>query len=557
MHDNVQSPVQARQQIRKRAFRPFFLWLPVAGLLLAVDTHLRLLKNTVVFFRVSVENHPTETGYTAHLSSLSVLSGQRVGLGWRTFRLAVGDAEPVEKRCFLWYGRNDLGEFNLTAHKGALEISADPPPNALQITNRWFSTNLQNGTASFPTVPVGDYTVTARYDWSQEEKTIRVRRGVTSRLEIRPEVGSFDLTAQPADAEFRLTSLKQQAVTLSDRAPALVQHLPGGAYHLRVWRGDYLKESTVEIKRGETNRVTVAFEYGQVQLVSDPSGATVYAGKEIIGQTPKAFSELKPGQYRFRLEKTGHESAEVSFEVRGAESLTLRTNLVNIRYKAAMQEAWRLGNASQPDYRQALTSVSEALDSKPGEAEAMELKAKLETALTAYDAQMAEERQRAELAQRKQLASDQFSQTTDRIKDATLFDTHRWTVQGKITTVNAALLRSFDKPPMRWTMQRQTAADPTIFHCDGKGVLFGRRSCVVLTSQVSPDEVHVHAKFWDYVLGGKINLSLQGVSDDSFVPVHPRYYLPTQPGAAEKRRRELAETFWTTFQNELRSGNNQ
>jgi hypothetical protein len=257
MHTAHPDSAQARRQLWKRAFRPFFLWLPIAALLLAVDAHLRLLKSTKVFFGVSVEGHPLQTNYSAHLGSLPVSPGQQVLPGWRLFRLAANDTEPVAQRRFVWYGSNYLGEVNLTAHKGALEIVADPAPNDLQITGRWFSTTLKQSPAFLPAVPVGKYTVTARYNWSQEEKTIRVRRGQTNRLAMRPDLGSLDLAVQPAEAKFRLTSLKRPDIVVNGHAPAQLCHLPSGEYHLRLWRGDYLKESTVEIRRGETNRLTV------------------------------------------------------------------------------------------------------------------------------------------------------------------------------------------------------------------------------------------------------------------------------------------------------------
>src|SRR5207249_1043886 len=115
----------------------------------------------------------------------------------------------------------------------------------------------------FEALPVGEYTVTARYDWLREERQVRVRHGVTSRVELRPDLGSLALAADPTDAAFRLASLKRPDLAVDGHTPAELRHLPAGDYHLRVWRGDYLKELTVAIRRGETNVVSVPFEYGQ------------------------------------------------------------------------------------------------------------------------------------------------------------------------------------------------------------------------------------------------------------------------------------------------------
>src|SRR6266496_4989195 len=103
----------------KRAFLPFLLWLLIAAVLVMADAHLRLLTNTRIFFRVSVEGHPIQSDYAARLSSIPVLSGVRVLPGWRIFRVAVNDAEPIQRNFFVWYGSNNLGDFDLNAHKGS------------------------------------------------------------------------------------------------------------------------------------------------------------------------------------------------------------------------------------------------------------------------------------------------------------------------------------------------------------------------------------------------------------------------------------------------------
>jgi hypothetical protein len=64
MSTDVRSSAQARKQAFKRAFRPFFIWLPIA--LFSLATH-KLL------FSVSVEGHPVHTG---RLSSPSGVPSQ-------------------------------------------------------------------------------------------------------------------------------------------------------------------------------------------------------------------------------------------------------------------------------------------------------------------------------------------------------------------------------------------------------------------------------------------------------------------------------------------------
>lgn len=555
--DTNKPSIKARKRAWIRAFRPFFAWLPIGGLLVAADAHLRLLEKTSVFFRVSVEGHAIQTGYTASLDSLPVSPGRRVGLGWHTLHLAVEDAEPIEQRCFIWYGRNDLGEFKLAAHKGALEIVLDPTPIDIQVTGRRFSEKVHESPAFFSALTVGEYTVAARYKWLQEKQVVRVQHGNTNRLVIQPDLGSLDVSVEPPDAQFRLASLNRTDVVLNDRVPGHVRHVPSGEYRLRVWRGDYLKESKVEIKRGQTNQVSVVFEYGQVQVVSDPVGATVYHGEQAIGQTPKVFSELKPGRYQFRLEQAGYEPAQISFEVRGAEPLTIRTNLVNIRFKTAMQKARRLASASRPDYQETLASLAEALEAQPGDPEAAEFKARVEAEFASHQARLAEAQRNAELAQRRQSGANLFKLETDKLKHAALFDAQMRTVHTNLATVCEALRRTFEKGPQhRWTVEKETAEEDArvIFQCKGNSSLQSKRFCVVMAYQISPQEVQVHAKFWDYLFSGVISLVLSGGSDDSkWIPMHPRHVSQDQVQNVEERRRQLSQGFWEILKKELRS----
>ncbi len=539
-----------------RAFRPFIIWLPIATLLLAADAHLRLLKQTKVFFSVTVEGFAMQADHTALLSSRPVMPGGLVVPGWRTFRLSANDADPIQQRRFICYGSNYLGAFKLSAQKGALEIAAEPAANDFQLTGRWFSAPREKCPALFPAVPIGDYAVIARYDWSQVEKKIRVERGRTNRVLIRADVGDLDLVTDPAEAQFRLASVDHSDIVVTNHAPAHLRHLPTGEYHLRVWRGDYLKEARVAITHGETNHLTVAFEYGQAQVVSDPTGATVYVGNQAIGQTPKVLSGLKPGRYHFRLEQAGFEPAEVTFEVGDDQPVTVRTNLVNIRYRAAMQKARRLADAPRPDWHETLATLTEALDAQPNDQEALALKTKVETQLAVDQAHVAETQRRAELAKRRESAPNLFADETAKLADSTLFDVHHWTVHANLATLCAALRRTFEKGPQHsWTVEKEAQEQDglVIFQCKGNSSARSKRTCVVMACQIGPDEIQLYAKFWDYLYAGLLNVLVAGGKEESkWTPAHPNYFSPSQAGNVKERRRQLPEEFWKILQNELR-----
>ncbi len=59
----------------------------------------------------------------------------------------------------------------------------------------------------------------------------------------------------------------------------------------------------------------MTFEYGTASVVTDPVGAAIFSGDKDLGQTPKTLTELKPGTYRFRLQKSGYTPTVVGFEI--------------------------------------------------------------------------------------------------------------------------------------------------------------------------------------------------------------------------------------------------
>src|SRR5206468_2895090 len=132
--------------------------------------------------------------------------------------------------------------------------------------------------------------------------------------------------------------------------------------------------------------------------------------------------------------------------------------------------------------------------------------------------------------------------------------TYTWTVHGKLSDVRPALLRACDTASFRWSVEKEVSSDDEmlILQCKGKGLPMGKRLAVIVAGQVTTDEVQVYAKFWDYVLAN-LNLSLTGLSEDSWTPVHPRFYNPpNQPGAAEQRRKQMADGFHAALEKQLR-----
>lgn len=244
---------------RLRAFRPLLVWCCLAASLLGWDTYRRFAAGTTLTFRVLVENQAPANVPIVQLDGVPFQSGHRVSLGKRTLTVNTPGLEPYERRFRVWFGRIDLGDINLTPSKGTLVVVAEPLPREITVTGAAFNTSVTNTVPTFDPLPVGSYRLVADYGLFKEERKVEVQRNETIRLELKPAVGTVELTSQPTNANYRLRASGSTGISLEGALPARFDLLPPGEYQLSAWRGDYSKESRLVVKAGETNRLQVEF----------------------------------------------------------------------------------------------------------------------------------------------------------------------------------------------------------------------------------------------------------------------------------------------------------
>lgn len=551
---SIQEPARVRYS---RAFRPLSCWLLISAGMLAWDYHRTHAPRTTLKFDVRIDGKTVSNprSYSASVGKSPVESGSVAPIGWRTLQVAMPDAEPVQKSLFIWYGENEAGDVDLNWNRGVLELKIEPSARLVQLTGPHHSFSLTNSSGITVSIPVGSYKIASVFEHVREQHEVRVGHNETNLFVIKPNLGTVRVSSDPTGGTFRLSAGGQNPFRTEGDTPALVTGLPAGKYQLVVWRGDYVKEMPLDVKKWETNEVSVVFEYGEVKVVSDPDGATIFLGDKELGQTPRTLSKLKPGPYRFRLEKAGYASALVSTELLGTNSITIRTNLLNIRYTEAIANARREAGSLSPDFRRALASIELALKEKPDDPEALTLKSELAVALQGQEEREAEQKRRAELDARRLSANQTFDQATTGIRQAELFDTHRWEFQLQIENVRTGLLRALSKSSPAWTVDKEIRVNPTsiLFYCKPKGLLSFGKQCVFLVSEFNTNEVSVHAKFWDYIVSKNVTISLlRGVTPESLIPIHKNFFPSEQAAAIEARRRDMAQNFHTVLQNELR-----
>jgi len=284
-------------------------------------------------------------------------------------------------------------------------------------------------------------------------------------------------------------------------------------------------------------------------------GATIYLGSSSLGSTPTTLKELQPKTHKFRIVKEGFRSVEITTNLTAKAPISISTDLLSLRYIEAVTKARNEINQRNPNYRLALASLETALAERPNDEDALKLKSGLEPALNSLDQREAEEKRKAEVAARIGNVAQAFEQSTINIPQSELFETHQWEFQSNFATVRAALLRALPACSTTWKVEGEQEFGPetTVFSCKPQGISLPGKQCVVLAAQVDSDRVYVYAKFWDYILSNKVTLSLfRGVTPNSVIPIHRRFFSAAQAAGIDQRRRDIAEDLHTRLQNALR-----
>ena len=561
-----------------QALRPLVIWFCLAAALLAWQTYRKLAAGTTVTFNLLIEGKEPDTSASIKLDGVDFTPGDSVSIGKKTLIIEAPGLDPYERKLSVWFGQHDLGDINLTRSKGALTVAAEPKPREIRVTGVDFNQTATNADATFGPILIGTYRVSADFGLFSEERNVEVKRNETTRVEFKPAVGILTLTTQPTNATYRLSAIAGGRVRVDGTTPARVECLPPGDYQVRVWRGEYVKETRVTVNPGQTNPLHVEFGYAEVRFETTPAGAKVFGRDGELGETPLALRDLFPGRHEFRVEKDGFMPLAISLNAENNGPHTIATNLVSVRYGQAIQQARRLSAGANGDYGAALSSVEEALRAMPNDSEALALKARIESAINVRETQLAErkrevelataarqqeaelkaaeQRRVAELTARKRFPAEAFRKASESEADSRWFETHHWSAQADAGKVADALRRILQREDSGWKLGNEDKVneDTFQFRCNAVTKLLStaRRHAIVVIGQTAPGEVEIYAKFFDYQ-STKVGLSLtQGLRKDGLVPMNPKFFRPEDRPAVEAQRKSVPEDFKTKLFNELR-----
>jgi hypothetical protein len=108
------------------------------------------------------------------------------------------------------------------------------------------------------------------------------------------KAGNLSITSPQTEVQYSLTGPGDYSH--DGQVPDKLEKLPVGDYQMTVWQHDWkLPPITFSIHDQESVTKEIKFPYGSVNIVTVPPGATVRKNHTILGTTPYAFTNLRPG----------------------------------------------------------------------------------------------------------------------------------------------------------------------------------------------------------------------------------------------------------------------
>lgn len=158
-------------------------------------------------------------------------------------------------------------------------------------------TTLESGTHRLAVASPG-------YQTKEFDVTIDGRTPVKQEVTLMSDSGTIDVASDPAGAEVLINGIAR------GKTPCRIDRIPGGAVALEIKTDGFeTHKRDVSLAAGEVQKVEVQLKPlpGTLRIVSIPDGGRVYVNDEFKGETPFDLANAKPGTYRVRVDKAGHE----------------------------------------------------------------------------------------------------------------------------------------------------------------------------------------------------------------------------------------------------------
>ena len=318
----VTSGVQHTVRVSKQGYQDYATTFSVdAGELSELDTNLPPVTQTSRFGTIGVQSvpgganvyidgiyhglTPTQTG---SFLSQDVIAGKHIVSvmldGYVTYSTTVvldlGERKDV------------VANLNQDRPDGSIQVRTSPDGATVTLDG----TNSRTSPVTFANVDVGTHTVVATRDgYYSVSRTVQVTAGQTAQLDldltpIGPSYGSAWIRSAPSGADIYLDGLYRGST------PATIGSLGVGSHTVLLRLSGYQEYSTsIQVSADRTTELMATMtalppSAGSVDVISYPSGASVYLDGVYYGQTTSwdalDLPGIAPGSHTCRLSLTGY-----------------------------------------------------------------------------------------------------------------------------------------------------------------------------------------------------------------------------------------------------------
>jgi hypothetical protein len=276
------------------ATKPFLISMAVV--LLGGGLWVVLKDSTSLSFSFLLDGKPLPVGTAPNveLDGRPFTSGLTVTPGPHKLTADLQNAEPIEQRVWVFYGDKDLGSLTLVSSKGSLLVTVTPSPASVTVRQGLEVMGSGNAPLTVENLIPGSYELEIKHGEYEETSSVEIQGRHRTEKKIDLNLGSANLSSDPADAEFELSGNGRQ---WAGKLPTQIEDVPGGDYLFTARRKGWEVNATFSVARGEAQANKIEFPYGSIDVSGDPAGLAVALNGVAAGKTPITLRELKPGPY--------------------------------------------------------------------------------------------------------------------------------------------------------------------------------------------------------------------------------------------------------------------
>ena len=258
--------------------------------------HIWLLGKTSLSFVFSLDGKDLPPNKTLHVTvdGKPFAAGDKITLGNHQLAVSFPGGESFARTVRTFYGKSDLGVLPLESSKGSLSILVKPSPATVIVQKDGKVFQQGDAPLKIAQLPVGDYSLLIRRGKYEESSSLKIERQQLAEASIILNLGGAQLSSEPPDAEFEFSGNGQH---WQGKLPAHIDDVPVGTYQFSARRKEWELNKYVTVKRDNLSTNKIEFEYGSLEVTSDPPGLSISMDGVEVGKTQTTLHELKPGQY--------------------------------------------------------------------------------------------------------------------------------------------------------------------------------------------------------------------------------------------------------------------